>query len=323
MIQAFKLLFAIALITWLVVSDKIDFASLGAILDIDSILICWAAVSFSFMATALRWTFILQAQQVSIRFWDAFRLTLISTFFNFVLPGGVTGDAVKAYYISKTQQIEDEEKKWRAGTSVLIDRYVGVTALCLISYFVTLFDPTLLSSRPQILKVQTFLGVLLVFLILVGVLLFSEERGQQIRIFFRKFDLRYGAKAKRFFASMNIVNTNPRLLIQTFGLSLMSHFSILFLFVHVGSKIEPTVPLLAYLYCTPIALMLSALPLAPGGIGVGQAAFYFIFNLYLGRSSDLGPTLVTLYQFILFTFGLMGAFFYLRIRDKIHQAKVL
>ncbi len=70
----------------------------------------------------------------------------------------------------------------------------------------------------------------------------------------------------------------------------------------------------AYFFVVPIGQMLTAIPISPAGVGVGQAAFYFLFNIYLGHQSQLGPTVMTVGQVMMFGFGIIGAYFYLRRR---------
>ncbi|MNU01394.1 hypothetical protein D3C72_2447830 [compost metagenome] len=63
--------------------------------------------------------------------------------------------------------------------------------------------------------------------------------------------------------------------------------------------------------------MATAIPISPAGVGVGQAAFYFLFNVYTGTETELGPTVITAYQVGMFVLSLWGAFFYLRRKEKL------
>jgi uncharacterized membrane protein YbhN (UPF0104 family) len=72
-----------------------------------------------------------------------------------------------------------------------------------------------------------------------------------------------------------------------------------------------------YFLVAPLGFMATAIPISPAGVGVGQAAFYYLFNLYSGEKTDLGPTVITAYQVALFAFGVVGAVFYLQRKEKI------
>jgi hypothetical protein len=71
-------------------------------------------------------------------------------------------------------------------------------------------------------------------------------------------------------------------------------------------------PFSMYCFLVPIGVIVQALPISPAGIGVGQAAFFFLFNLSLGKESQIGPTAITTMQILQFVWGIVGAFFYLQ-----------
>lgn len=90
------------------------------------------AVGALLLATFLgvwRWHWLLQAQGISLTWKRTFQLTLIGNFFNIALPGAVSGDFVKAFYIGR----EVEGKRARAFSSILFDRVAGLSALFLLS----------------------------------------------------------------------------------------------------------------------------------------------------------------------------------------------
>jgi len=65
-------------------------------------------------------------------------------------------------------------------------------------------------------------------------------------------------------------------------------------------------------FCIPIGLVVQALPLAPAGVGVGQAAFFFLFEAALQRPTQVGTVGITVMQALQFALGLIGAAIYLR-----------
>ncbi len=66
-----------------------------------------------------------------------------------------------------------------------------------------------------------------------------------------------------------------------------------------------------YLLAVPISFVVQAIPISPGGIGVGQAATFFLFNILEPDSGLAGASTTTAHQFIGFIFGLLGAIFYI------------
>ncbi|MEK6554005.1 MAG: lysylphosphatidylglycerol synthase transmembrane domain-containing protein, partial [Bdellovibrionota bacterium] len=301
------------IITWLLMSGKIDLYAIRYVLTPKSILICWGALFISFFLVSVRWQTLIASQGIYVSTKDSIKLSLIGSFFSFVLPGGVSGDAVKAYYVSKNETNNQNSKQWSSWVSVIVDRYIGITTLCGIAFLVTLFDYERLKVGGILSSLQTFLGLILIVLIILGYLIFSKKRYSQMGRLFRRLDIKFGEKAVRFFDALHGYG-HPGVLAKTSFLSVMGHVVVICIFAHLGEKMGEAIPIEAYYYCVPIAMMLSSVPIAPGGIGVGQAAYYFVFNVYLGHVSDIGPTLVTIYQLIIFSYSLAGAFFYLQLK---------
>src|SRR4051812_43942172 len=59
------------------------------------------AVFLTHLLSMVRWQFLLRAQSFDLRWSRTFQLTFVGNFFNIALPGSVSGDVVKAYYVSK------------------------------------------------------------------------------------------------------------------------------------------------------------------------------------------------------------------------------
>jgi hypothetical protein len=58
----------------------------------------------------------------------------------------------------------------------------------------------------------------------------------------------------------------------------------------------------------------TALPIAPAGIGVGQVAFNYLFQAYLQKPTGFGATAMTAIQLSTVCWALIGAVLYLRRR---------
>lgn len=90
-----------------------------------------AAVALAFVQLALlavRWQAIVHACGAALGLGRSFRLILISTFFNQVLPSAVGGDAVRIWLFGRSSA------GWAKATySVLLDRFIGVLSLALVA----------------------------------------------------------------------------------------------------------------------------------------------------------------------------------------------
>jgi uncharacterized membrane protein YbhN (UPF0104 family) len=76
-----------------------------------------------------------------------------------------------------------------------------------------------------------------------------------------------------------------------------------------------------YFFIVPIGLTVSAIPILPGGIGVGQVAFYTLFQWVGYPHPEQGATLCTLMQVYTILFNCVGAIFYLKFKRRPHEQR--
>ena len=86
------------------------------------------------------------------------------------------------------------------------------------------------------------------------------------------------------------------------------------IFYYIGQSMNLEMDLAGYFFVVPIGLTVSAVPLLPGGIGVGQVAFYTLFAWTGSQSPELGGTLCTTFQVYTMLFNAIGSVFYFRFK---------
>ncbi len=311
---AFKLLLASLLIGWLVRGGKLDF---GALLDLlqPSILGLLLLLLLTMLANNnFRWLLLLRGLGLHSTFGITMRLTLIGIFFNFAMPGGVGGDIVKGYYLIQGHP----ENRTKAATSILVDRIIGMFAMSLLALFAMCWQwEHVFQSLP--LK-GVFTSVVIVNLIILIFFLLALSKTINEGALTTSVLLRVpGGKLIRkvldaFYSFRNCIGTLFVGLFLSFG----SQFLHVLFFYIVSQALGFTdIDISAFFYAVPLGLIAMALPVAPGGVGVGQAAFLMLFNWGMGFESDLGPNSVTALQAMNLFWGLFGAYFYFRMKKEI------
>ena len=314
--QLLKIAFALGLIYWLIHSDRLDFKDLSTLLQPFYLIPCLICVGITLSLGVERWRRFLSSQNIQIPFFQAFQLSLIGVFFNFAMPGGVGGDLVKGYYIAKSSP----HAKLTAAVTVLLDRLIGLLAMSLIALLVMLVKWPLVHAQKELMFVFVLVCAVNFASALIWALIFSHRlynlgwiekilsllpRSQTLLMTYRSItDFRHTKKV--FFST----------LLLSFGAQVSS---ILF-FVFAGQALGYNLPLSAYFVAVPIAFMVQSIPVSPGGIGVGQTASFFLFNLMQPESGHVGSLTTTAYQIAQFLFGLFGAYFYLGISKKLKNS---
>ncbi len=238
---------------------------------------------------------LLRPRVPGLKLFDVFRVTEIGMFFNFVIPGGASGDLMKAYYLYRLSPTQRDS----LFAGVIMDRIVGVYAMVTMAVVAMLIRPQEILKQGDVMTLFITVSAVALFLTLVFYkLVRSHGKPEGTRFLWKKIrHARMGART--FFGTFALA-----LFIQT--------AAVLVMFYLARATGFHDLDLTALFIITPVGFIVSAIPIAPAGIGVGQVAFYALYKLYTGDASEVGPTIVTLYQVLMFFFSLPGLWYYLR-----------
>ena len=307
-IPALKAAFAAGLISWLVRQDFLSLSALTALLKFEIVAPCLVLLALNMGLSHWRWALLLQARGFSRGFWELLPFTFIGLFFNFVVPGGIGGDLVKGFYLVQ----DHPDRRTDAATTILMDRVVGLYAMLALGIAPLLWNWDLVLSSPMLVSttlglIAGFLGASLVLALALSSRVLNSEKLRGLL-----FRVPGGDFITRFHKAVHAYRNDWKTLAYSVVLSVLAQLAAIGFMWVVGERIAPSVGLAAYVFAVPVGFIVSALPIAPAGIGVGQMAFFFLFNLYTGHSSELGPSVITAFQVFQFGLGLIGAYFYLR-----------
>lgn len=313
-VQSLKILFSGGIIYWLIQSDKLNFVALKNLLSPGVAATGFLLIFLNLFFSSERWRVLLQSQNIKATSGSVFKLSLIGTFFNFAMPGGVGGDVIKAYYFTR----EHPGSKVVAVTSVLMDRVLGLFAMTFLALLVMFYDVQHIWITPVLKTLFLFISLLFAFFVIGLGLVFSQKVGVRNALQRIIHKLPLSEKLLKLYESMHLYGKDKRQLTTVVLISLASQAcSIAFLYLAGYMAGFTDVPAKTFFLVAPLGFMATAIPVSPAGVGVGQAAFYFLFNLYTGTQTEVGPTCITAFQVGTFIFSLLGAFFYLRRKDRI------
>lgn len=312
LIQSAKILFSAGIIYWLVQSGKLNFSALKNMLSPGVAALGFTLILLNLFFVSERWRLLLRSQGVKASSLPVFKLSLIGSFFNFAMPGGVGGDVVKAFYFTR----DNPGSKVVAITSVLMDRVIGLFAMVLMALFVMLYDFQHIVKIPALLTLFYFIAALFAAFVIALSLIFSQKLYDRGVVKKGILQLPLSEKFMKLYESLHLYGRDGKRFMLVVGLSLVAQILVI-LFLYLAGNVAgySDVSLNTFFLVAPLGFMATAIPISPAGVGVGQAAFYFLFNIYNGHESDIGPTSITAFQVGMFIISLSGAFFYLRRRD--------
>ena len=281
-----------------------------------ALLVSLAAMSLSFA----RWCILVRCQGISLSMLEAFRLGSICFLLSFVSVGSVGGDLFKAIFLARRRP----GKRVEAVASVFVDRGCGLYALLMLVVI------GLLLTQPQELD-ETTIGLDQIKLatgVLFGtgtvVLAFLVLGGKSVdRMISRGSSLPWvgGAVARigpplRMFHSHSIA----------FGISIVmslavqSMLAVSIYLIARGLYSDPP-SLVEHFVIVPIAMLASALPITPAGIGVLEAAMAALYKVIPAVPTEASGTLVALvFEMVKVIMAVIGTVFYWTANAEVRES---
>jgi len=294
-------------------TKMVDFAMLKSLLaSPENLLLALVFLLFSTLMCATRWFLLVRAQGLGLSFKDLFELTMIGNFFNTFMPGSVGGDLIKAWYVAG----QEPQRKTKAIFTVLLDRVIGLSVILLYAGVTLFFFRHWLINHNELkalaLTLWGFTTVSAFFAVIFFTPgLWSIGLVRKSIAFFR----RWKRLSTIIDATLLYQNHLGRVVAATL-LSMLSICATSLLYSIQGQYLGIPAGISQYFFIVPVGLTVSAFPLLPGGIGVGQMAFYKLFQWTGSANPEMRATLCTLMQVYTILFNCIGAIFYLKFKKK-------
>jgi uncharacterized protein (TIRG00374 family) len=308
--------FGIALLVYLGTSGAINWKSLEGLAKTWHLtLLALVLLFLCFYTVAVRLVILMAPLGMKLSYGASMKLALIGQFFSTFLPGGTSGDVMKIYYASHGKK----GRRAELATIVLLDRAIGMFSMLLFSLVFAPFFPDLVQSSPGLRRILWF-AALLVAGMVFGFCLCLSTRVRNSRLLvwiFRNFPL--GSYAERMFDTLHAFGRHPgplaiAVLISLFG-NLITAWACMLLAAATGGVMPPFSTILL----VPIGFLVNTIPLTPGGLGIGEAAFGKLFRMVHIRS---GAEALLGWRLLTTLISLLGLVYYLQGRKQfIHETK--
>ena len=303
LLNILKFSFAIGLVYWLVTSGRLDFTLAKDLFVISIILIMF----FDQFLVAYRWAIILSTKSENkLSQIKVFYAHWIGIFFSSVLPGSISGDLIKIFYVKGMDK--NFSNTFLLG-SIFLDRLLGFFGLISLGGIVSLFNyKNLISLSPAVKHIIHF-NLLLFLIVILSFLLifFMPKLPLMISKVFRKVK-----KTEFIFIKLesiwnDLCMIKTKLLYLFFISTLIQSISSIILFF-VVSKYTSSFSVAKAMTIMPIGSISMSIPIAPAGLGVGHAAFHTLFG-YFGIQN--GASLFNIYFILVILTNLTGVIPYL------------
>jgi len=248
-----------------------------------------------------RWWRLLALASCATSWWNSFRLTFLGFFFNLVVPGLTGGDLIKAVLVVR----ENPRRRADALVSVIVDRGLGLLVLVGLAVVAVWLS----GARFQELKLPVTLSFAAALLGIFLVLHPLPRRLLRVERVLARLPQR--ERLEKLDRAVRLYARHPFEMLIAIVLSVLNHAFIAAGVFALGRAFgEWELGPIEYVGVVALANVVSSLPLAPGGWGLGEATFGYLFHV-LGASSTLGIAVSITYRLLITAMNLGGGIFLL------------
>jgi len=223
----------------------------------------------------IRWRMVLRVQGLELPLGRAAEISLVAHFFNSFLLGTAGGDVMKAYYAAR----ETHHKKTEAVLTVLVDRVIGLWSMLL-------FATAMMGLNHGLFRgpgIRTVAGAVLAMTAAATLFVFLAFRGgvsrawSGARRFLRK--LPKGPWLEHTLDACRSFGRDAGFVTRTVAVSMVLNVACVLQFMAVAQGLHLVIPPIAMFLVVPMIVAISALPIAPSGLGVRENLFVHMLAL--------------------------------------------
>lgn len=293
----------------------------------------FALGAFCYFLTALiagaRWWWLLRVNGTDVSLLETLRYTWIGIFFNNVVPGATGGDVVKALYIMK----RCPGHRVQVLMSVIVDRVLGLGSLALLGAVVVLF------ALDRFAEIAIGIWAVILGVGVVGLFAFSRRLRSLVRLktLLDRLPPKLGHVLKRVDHAVFVYRDHKLVIVASLIAGVGNHVLAVLSVVCFGNALDIGMPSFEYFVLIPVINIVTAVPLAPNGWGIGEGLYKYFFGQYGGvhitgagvseavareTMGTRGLAVSVLYRLHVTLWSLFGGLLTLLEKDKVTRADI-
>jgi uncharacterized membrane protein YbhN (UPF0104 family) len=265
-----------------------------------------------------RWWLLVHAAGLSMTIAEALRLGALGHAANFVGPGSVGGDLLKAVLFARSRA----GKRSAAVATVLVDRFLGLLTLLALAAVSAGYALAagLLDEKPVMAGIcRTVMAAAAMGWGVAALALLPGPHARFIDHWLRRMP-GAGRTLSELFVAVQRMHRHPASLPGAMACSTVSHVLLVLSFVFVGWGLPIVPPGLAESFAAiPLAELAGAVPLFPGGLGATEGALEALYQA-LGASRGAGLFVALGQRLVNISVGAVAMFYYLAHRRELAPA---
>ena len=264
------------------------------------------------LLTVVRWRALLAIQGIRVPHAQAVRLGFIGFFFSSVIPGAVSGDAVKAWYVAR-----EHGQTAPAIASVLLDRFIGLYTMVLAAAAAIAIcwhggqyrDAW---AAPGIAALSWSIIALSAAMTLFSLALLSRrlKGSRALAAILRRIPL--GSHVAKLHDAVHLNRGRLGSLGLIVVLSVAAQVPMILSNFVIGRAIgDDGLSLPMYFFLASVGLVINSIPVMPGGLGTGELGYAMLFRAF---GCTIGAEIIAVWHILFFGWSLIGLAFYVKGR---------
>ncbi len=233
------------------------------------------------------------------------RLTLIGLFFNTCLPGSTGGDVVKIYYAMEGNR----GRRLEIATIMMLDRVSGLLGILGFTLLLVPFFQPMLTVFP-VLNALVWAAAAGLVIVVAGMWGCTSDHAIWRRLVaWMVHTLPGGDYLERVLMNtLRVYRAHPGACCHVLGVSMAVHLCMTLGTLCVIQATHPVGADSRMMLLIPMGFVANSLPVTPGGLGVGEAAFDQLFQI---AGFTGGAVAILGWRVLMMIIGLPGILFYL------------
>jgi uncharacterized protein (TIRG00374 family) len=268
-----KVAAGIGILFWLWHSDYLNINQiLNLTWDLRTVGLMTAAaglVVIAIMILAVRQRLLLAQLEVYVSNQRVIAFTLIGALFGVILPGIIGGDVIKAIYLCGSAP----QQRSKTVSAVFVDRIIGLYSLLLLGAIAGVVAKLSKIYTAPMQIMNAVLAIAIMATAVLSVLLLSVRTNLFVRL-----TEKLPHRLVSIFRAFRDVCDRPKIILAAIGISLISHGMVVLSFYAMAVLLRDSLALSTHFIVTPLAMVMNVVPLTPGGIGITEGAFAYLYS---------------------------------------------
>lgn len=300
------------IVIWLVRNESLDFKTLFII---DGRTALWATILsiIPLVLSAWRVQLLLAVHNVEVPLIRCTTYNAVGIFYSTILPGGMSGDAVRAYYFWRCKHTDDCSKSALLG-ALVTDRIIGVMMMVAIGLIAATYASEALHFTPLYVLAAWglfFAGIFVYAYVLTLHKHFVVPDNSPMKSL--------SDRLRRLASKLDMRGYPVRIMVLCFFLSSIIHICTVLVIYIFSVRLASGLGFSQIMAIAPVGLLINIIPVSPGGLGVGEKGFDMLYSLAGGQQGGNVFMNSRIFLYLPALFGALFALLSLRKKKLINE----